>query len=144
MCFLDWQISRYGPPALDLLYHIFSATDGPFRKLNYNKLLKTYYDSLSSTIRKLGSDPDKLYTFESLQSQLRKCGSFALLYGPMILQVRVAKACHFSDLDEFAERIDRGEDADIMKEFDDVTMAEYGTLINDVVSDLVSYGYIQQ
>lgn len=94
-------------------------------------------------MQKLGSDPNKLYTFENLQSQLKQFSVYALIFAPMVLQIRVAKPEHFADLDDFTERIERGEDADIMKEFDSETMIKYSTLINDLVTDLVRYGYIQ-
>lgn len=143
MSFVDWQISRYCPPVLDVLYTIFSATDKQFRKQHYDKLLKTYYSSLSETIRKLGSDPNKLYTYENFQSQLRKFGEFALLCAPLIIQLRVAGAKDIGNLDEYAEAIEHGEEADLLKPYDEQTQSEYSTLINDLVTDLVDYGYVK-
>lgn len=144
VCFVDFQLSRYGPPVLDLLYNIFGGTDAHFRKQNYEKLLDTYYASLSRTIRLLGSDPDKLYTFENLKSQLRKYSEFALVFGPMLHQLRVAQGCNVTNLDDFAERIERGEDVDLIIDFDGETKSTYATLVNDLVTDLFNYGYIQQ
>lgn len=142
ICFVDWQVSRYCPPVLDLLYNIFSVTDKPFRDQHYEKLLKTYYSALSESIRKLGSDPDKLYTFENLESQLRKFGEFALLCAPMIIILSVAGPNDIGSLDEYAELLDKGEKVDLLKPFEGDTLQKYTTLINDVVTDLVNYGYV--
>lgn len=142
ICFLDWQISRYCPPVLDLLYNIFSSTDKQFRKDHYETLLKAYHSSLSEMIKNLGSDPRKLYTFENMESQMRKFGEFALLCGPMIIQLRVAAAKDVGNLDDYSELVEKGEEPDLINEFSEDTLKEYSTLINDLVTDLVNYGYV--
>lgn len=142
ICFLDWQLSRFGPPVLDLLYFIFTVTDKQFRQQHYHSLLEIYHNSLSQTIEKFGSDPEKLYTFDNLQSQLRKFGDFAVLFASMIIQVRVAKDEHFSDLDDFANSIDRDQHVNVIGEYDSKTQAEYTIQINDLFTDLDNYGYL--
>lgn len=95
-------------------------------------------------IEKLGSDPKKLYTYENLQAQMRKFGEFALLTGPMIIQIRVAAAKDILNLDDYAEQVEKGnQSADLVGEYDEDTQAEYSNLINDLVDDLVNYGYIK-
>lgn len=127
---------------LDVLYHIFTGTDDRFREQHNEKLLKTYYSSLSDTIRSLGSDPDELYTYENFQDQMHKFGQFALILGPMIMVLLVAGAKHIRDLDEWVEQLDQGEDADLLETFDEETQQKYSYLINGMVTDLVNYGYI--
>lgn len=143
VCFVDWQLTHYSPPVIDVLYNVFSSTDKPFRDLNYEKLLNTYYSSLSQTIRKLGSDPNKVYTFENFQEQLRKYSDYALLLAPMIITIRLAKAKDVANLDDFAECLERGEDADLVHAFDDETQIEFSKQINGLLTDLVEYGYIK-
>lgn len=140
---LDWQFTRYCPAVVDLLYHIFSATDKQFRKKHYSQLLKTYYESLSETIRKLGSDPKKLYTYEDLEMQLRKFGEYALLCGPMVIQVKVANAKDVGNLDDYCELVERGEEPDLFNKFDEETEMKYSELINGLFTDLVDYGYVK-
>lgn len=143
MGIVDWQLSRYCPPVLDVLYNIFSATDKQFREQNYDKLLKTYYTSLSDTIRKLGSDPDKLYSWEDFQGQLRKFGEFSLLCGPFIIQLKMAGAEDVRDVDEYIELIDIGKEADLINLVKEESRAEYKRQVNDMVTDLIDYGYIK-
>lgn len=141
--FLDWQITRYCPAVLDFVYNVFQATDREFRKQHYETLLNTYYSSLSETIRKLGSDPDKMYSFQNFQDQLRKTGDFVLLCAPMLIQIRLAGAKDVNNLDEYAERVARGEDADLLNNFDEETQSAFEELVNGVVNDLFDYGYLQ-
>lgn len=140
---VDWQISRYSSPALDLLYNIFGATDKKFRDQHYEKLLEAYYASLSGIVSRLGSNPDKLFTFSDLKSELRKFGELALLCAPMIIQIRIANANDVRDLDDYSEAIENGEDADLLNEFDEDTQATFSKLVNDSIADLFEYGYIR-
>lgn len=45
---IDWQMSRYASPALDIIYFIFVSTTRELRGHNYNIYLKTYHESLSN------------------------------------------------------------------------------------------------
>lgn len=143
MCFVDWQLTHYCPPVIDLLYNIFSSTDKPFRDQHYENLLKTYYQSLSDTIRKLGSDPNKLYTWENLQMQMVKYSDYALVMALILIPAKVAKAKDVFNLDEYAEMLDRGVEADIFGQFDEGTQKEYSRQINGLLTDLVNYGYVK-
>lgn len=48
VCFIDWQMTRYASPALDIVYYIFLCTTRELRGRNYNIYLRTYHDSLSN------------------------------------------------------------------------------------------------
>ncbi|XP_055303848.1 uncharacterized protein LOC129569222 [Sitodiplosis mosellana] len=142
VCFLDWQFVRFCSPAIDLLYNIFSSTDKEFRDQHYEKLLQTYYASLSKTIQRLGSDPNKLFSYEQLQAQLRKFGEIALLFAPMLMLVKLVKPEHIKPMGEYASGVERGEETDLINELDEETQAEFSRLVNELFSDLVGLGYI--
>lgn len=129
---------------MDLLHNIFSGTDKELRDEHFETLLKTYHSSLRKTIQKLGSDPDKLYTFEHFQMEMKKFGKFALLTGPFVIQFNVANAKDIRDLDEYSERVENGEEADILNDFDEETQMAYSKQINDLVEDLLKYGYVNK
>lgn len=124
------------------MYTIFASTNGSFRKLHYESLLKTYYSSLSETIQKLGSNPN-IYSFDQFQKQLNKFGEYALLRGIFTLQFKVTDSKDIGDLDEYAELVDRGEEADLLLPFDDAMKEKYSQLINDHINDLLKYGYVR-
>lgn len=139
---VDWQITRYCAPVLDVLSIILSSSDKQFRQQHYDALLKAYYSSLCENIRKLGSDPDKLYTWDDFQNQLRKFIGYGLLFALLIIQLRMAGANDIGNVDDFAERIERGENIDLVNITDEQTQKEYEILVNDVVADLFDYGYL--
>lgn len=124
------------------MFHIFSGTDKPFRDQHYVTLLKTYYKSLSDTIRKLGSDPNKLYTYDDLLMQMKKFGDYAIFFGCLMIIFRIAKAEDVSNVDEYAERLERNENVEMVGKFDDETQIEFERLVNGLMTDLVNYGYV--
>ncbi|XP_031631012.1 uncharacterized protein LOC116345636 isoform X2 [Contarinia nasturtii] len=137
MCLLDWQAARYCPPVLDILYHVFSSTDREFRDKHYDTLLKTYYRSLSETIEKLGSAPEKLYTYDDFQRQLRKFGAFTVLCAPLLILLRVTKAHNETSTNDN----DQDKRDAVFNNFDE-TQKTYVKMINDLFHDLEKYGYI--
>lgn len=144
VCMIDWQFSRYCSPALDLLYNIFSSTDKAFREQHFGTLLETYYASLSGMVCRLGSNPTKLFTYQDLQSELRKFGEYVLLCAPMIIRIKIANTEDVRDLVEYSDAIETDSTLDLFREFDETTQIEYSRLVNEVVDDLLQYGYIEQ
>lgn len=45
---LDFQMARYGPPVLDVLYFIFSCTEKELRDQHYDSFLDIYHSSLAT------------------------------------------------------------------------------------------------
>lgn len=48
---LDWQISRFSSPIIDIVYYMFCCTTKELRDDNYDEFLKIYHESLSAHIR---------------------------------------------------------------------------------------------
>jgi len=103
ICLLDWQLGRYSSPVLDITYFMFSSTDRALREEHYDKLIKIYHNALSNTITKLGSDPEKLFSFNDLLEELKRYGRFGLVLAPVLLQIITSKPDDIPDMDEFAE-----------------------------------------
>ncbi|XP_031625580.1 uncharacterized protein LOC116342201 [Contarinia nasturtii] len=97
VCFIDWQMCRYASPVLDILYFIFLNTTRELRGRNYNIYLKTYYQSLSRHLIRLGSDPVDVFPFSALHEQLQKFGKFALIQTSFLLPILMAEADLQSD-----------------------------------------------
>lgn len=75
---------------------------------------------------------------------MRKFGEFALLCGPMIIQIKVANAKDILNLDDYAEQVEKGnKDADLFAEYDEETEEKFSNLVNGLVDDLVNYGYVK-
>lgn len=133
---------RYCSPVIDLLYNIFSSTDKQFRKQHYEDLLKAYHSSLSNTIKRLGSDSNNLFSYEQLQTELRKFGETALLFTPMLMLVKLVKPEHLKPMEEYAALVEKGEATDLINELDEETQNEFSRQVNDLFDDLVTLGYI--
>lgn len=58
---LDFQISRYGSPVLDLVQYIFSNTQKELRDQHYDDFLKVYHGSLSEHLQRYVDKQSNLY-----------------------------------------------------------------------------------
>lgn len=142
ICFLDWQISHYGSPAIDIVYNIFTSTYKTLRDKEYTNLIKSYYDSLSKTVKLLGSDPHKLFTYEDLSSELKQCGIYALLLCPILLQLTQADSSELSNLDEMCDKaVEDGSQINIVTGLSGKRQSEFDRLINEVFEDVIKLGY---
>ncbi|XP_055321909.1 uncharacterized protein LOC129577979 [Sitodiplosis mosellana] len=140
---LDWQVIRFGSPAIDLLYNLFTSTDKALRDKEYDNLLQFYHKSLSRTVQLLGSNPDELFTFDDLQSELKRCGNYALMLAPMLIQISQANSSEVTNLDEMCDKMAEGENANqgLVTGLTEHGQAEYERRLNDVVEDVVRLGY---
>lgn len=143
--FVDWQVVRYMSPAVDLIYHIFTSTDKTLRDAEYMNLLRHYHNSLSQTIRKLGSDSDKLFTFDNLLSEMKKAGNIAFLLAPMILSVVLADPNQITNMDKMSDDMADGKQSqELITGLTDAAQIEYEKRLNDLVVDLVDLGYFKE
>ena len=110
------------------------------RKNHYTRLLKLYHSTLSATLRKLGTDPDKYFTWEDLQNQMKACGMFAVVLCPISIQLRLATPEDCTNLDE----ISRGDlkDFDLITGFTGERQVIYNKTINDLLRDLTELEYV--
>lgn len=142
--FLDFQIIFYGSPAIDIFYNIFSSTDKALRDKEYTNLIKLYHESLSKTVKLLGSDPDELFTLENLLSELKRFGVYALLMSPMLLQVSLAHSNEISNMDEMFDKVAEGESKiNLVTELSSEGQSEYHRRLNEVFEDVIQLGYYQ-
>ncbi|XP_058819897.1 uncharacterized protein LOC131682439 isoform X2 [Topomyia yanbarensis] len=141
---LDWQITRYASPVLDLMYFIFSASNKAFRDQHYEKLIDHYHRSLSDFLRRLGSDPERLFPRKALDQQLQRFGRFGLMMAVMILPIITTRSEDVPDLEEMAEKMENGfdisEEANNFRSED--TEANYRQRMGDCCRDMVQLGYI--
>jgi hypothetical protein len=105
MRLIDWQIIKVGSPVCDLSYCLYS---GASKKVfdNLNHYLKIYYDSFSSFLRELGSDPDKLFPFSVLEEHWRKYSRWGMIMSFSILRMKLT---HKEDIIDLADGISEEE-----------------------------------
>lgn len=140
MKLIDWQLSRYSPSVLDLLYSSYGATTKEFRAKYWKELIDVYYSSLCSITRRLGSDPEKLYTFSDFNDQLKKFGKYGLIFSINCIHFYSCTA----DLNEFSKSLREDENNVILYgNIADSKMDAYAQAINDAVTDMFDLDYIQ-
>lgn len=137
---MDWQIGRYASPALDILYQVFSSTRKELRDQSYTDLLRIYYTSLSETVRKLGSDPEKLFRYTDLMDELKTHGKFALVMGVFLVAFVMAKPDEVQDMDDYSQRVAKGEDVSVFTNNGEDS-EDYIKVVNELIDDLIAYGY---
>ncbi|KPJ00871.1 hypothetical protein RR46_01350 [Papilio xuthus] len=84
---LDYQGCQISSPLRDLMYFIFSGTDGVFRARYYRQLLDSYYSELNKALRRLHVDPEKVYSKEDFEYELELMQPYGLIMGVMLLPV---------------------------------------------------------
>lgn len=70
-------------------------------------------------IRKLGSNLDKLCTYQNLQSKLKKFGEYVLLYGLVIIQLKLGESVDVQDSDGSSKETSNDSEVELFMEFDE-------------------------
>lgn len=83
---------------------------------------------------KLGSDPEKLFTFDDLTNELKLYGRFGLIFAPVLLQIVTSKTDGLPDIEETADSASGGVTVNL-------TETEYSQRVRDTMKDgmLLSY-----
>ena len=110
------------------------------RDAHYHDLIQIYYDTVANTIKILGSDPEKCFTFNDLQDQFQKFGKFGVQSAILLLQVICAEAKDIPDFDELSEKM-AGNTLAQEDFFPNNGNSVYSSRIADVVRDIIGYGY---
>ncbi|KAF5292784.1 hypothetical protein FQA39_LY13829 [Lamprigera yunnana] len=72
VCMLDFQFTKVCSPACDISQLMLLCIDQDVRNQYYDNLIEIYYNSFSSFLVQLGSDPNTLFPYSILQSHLKK------------------------------------------------------------------------
>lgn len=140
LSFIDWQLSQFGSPALDVAHYIFCSLDEVTRSKYYHEFIDLYYSSLVTTLKKFGCDDQKLFTLADLKDQCRKYGRTCLLAGPILCQIMTANPEDIAVLndavDQWQEAQENGTIEDIANPFGEVNEA-YKSRIRCLLRDCV-------
>lgn len=64
---IDFQLSRFASPVIDISFFIYSCTTEELRAQYYDDLIQTYHTSLTELIKDFGSNPEYLFPFSALE-----------------------------------------------------------------------------
>lgn len=142
---LDWQLSRYVSPVLDLVHFIFGSTDEGLRANHYHELIQIYHESLKELLNRLGGDTEKQFPFSALQQQLKQFGSFGIIMAAMIIPISTTKNEELPDFDAVAENMTDASDVDKMNEMFDKMSRGNDTVqirMRAALLDTIRLGYL--
>lgn len=118
-------------------------TDTVSRAQHMDAYLNVYYTNVATTIRALGSDPERLFSRADFDQQLRENAFFGILNGPMSLPGLVCDVEDISDMNELAECAERGTTKEVhLAVLDDQAEISYRKLYSDVMKDAERYGWL--
>lgn len=86
MRFLDWQIARMATPIIDLSYFFYTSA-GKKDLDDFEKYQKIYHESLSSFLRQMRCDPEKLFPFEVFRQHWVKYAKYGLMTSFLLLHI---------------------------------------------------------
>ncbi|XP_071053882.1 uncharacterized protein [Onthophagus taurus] len=137
VCLLDWQMARYGSPACDLSYFIFTCTTKELRDKHYDEIIKLYYYTLCAHSIELGTNPEKYLTFDGLQEELKRYSLIGLFTTVMVLTVITR------DTNEIPEWREKGIDSVAEELFmtKSKNANEYNERVRGVLVDYYEKGY---
>ncbi|RZB73450.1 EcKinase, DUF1679, and/or APH domain containing protein [Asbolus verrucosus] len=99
MRLIDWQMSGLGSPVLDLSYFFYCCCWNDVDE-NLEEWLQIYYDSLTNQLKELGSDPEEVFSFNTLMRHWRRFSRYGVIIGSFILRFSL---CEEDDAPDFAE-----------------------------------------
>lgn len=142
VCFIDWQASRFSSPVLDICFYVFSTTEQGLRQRHYEELLDIYYQSLEVTVRKLGSDPERLFPLEEFRKQLKTLSRYGVIMAPVLLQIITANPIDIPDLDAASKDLSEKGAEEMGLFITDRNVSVYEERIRGVIRDAVKLQYI--
>ncbi|XP_022920841.2 uncharacterized protein [Onthophagus taurus] len=74
---LDWQVQRFNSPILDVSYFFYNVATKDTIK-DFNKYFNLYYNTLADFLKRLGSDPKKVFPKAIYLSHWKKYAKFGL------------------------------------------------------------------
>ncbi|XP_053679605.1 uncharacterized protein LOC128730559 [Anopheles nili] len=139
---LDWQVSCYGSPVLDLVYFIFCCTDEEFRRLHYVEMLDIYHNSLSALLKLLGHDPQQVFPRSALDLQLQLFGRFGLMLAVLLVPLQCTASEDLPDLDDTAETFRDTQTFDAAVFTKNANQIAFRKRMSGVIRDTIRYGYM--
>jgi len=136
---------RYGSPANDLAFFLFTSTDTALRAQHYESILQIYDQSLTDFVTRLGSDGLKVFSYKDFKGQMKQFGRYGLLMAVLMVQIIVMDKREMPDMDQVARDIAANgmNEANMMSNVLTTESSEsvYNERIRGVVCDVIRLGY---
>ncbi|XP_023012809.2 uncharacterized protein [Leptinotarsa decemlineata] len=138
VCFIDWQLTKVGSPAMDVLYFFFLHSPKDIL-CDYETYLKFYYEVLCRYLRDFSCDPEDLFPFSTLQKHWKKFVNLQLLMSIMMLKTMLCDSEEALDLEKMTEDSDNIFDT---HNFTIKNESEYHRRVRDIIESLMETGLL--
>lgn len=93
----------------------------------------------------LGSNPNEMFTYENLQSELKEYGNFALVMASMLIQISQADSNEIVNLDEISDKMAGGEcRQELITDLKEQSKIIYAQRLSDVIEDIIRLDYYKK
>ncbi|XP_033227885.1 uncharacterized protein LOC117179846 [Belonocnema kinseyi] len=88
ICFVDFQMARYCPPAFDLLFFLYCTTSRQFRKEHSTEILfSQYYETLTECLKEAQIDLTAIFSWNDFIESMAESKLSCMIYGCSISSV---------------------------------------------------------
>uniref|UniRef100_A0A1I8PPI3 CHK kinase-like domain-containing protein n=1 Tax=Stomoxys calcitrans TaxID=35570 RepID=A0A1I8PPI3_STOCA len=102
---IDFQLSRYASPILDLVHYLYTSTEGDLRKKYFEELLDTYFEHLKAHISYHNLIIDDIYPKKIFMQQLKDYGIYGFCMAAFSIPFFISTSSELPDLDVVATAI---------------------------------------
>uniref|UniRef100_A0A182JVH8 CHK kinase-like domain-containing protein n=1 Tax=Anopheles christyi TaxID=43041 RepID=A0A182JVH8_9DIPT len=140
MVMLDWQLAKYGSPALDFVHAVFLSTDESFRRNHYDNMLQTYHNALLSHLERLGDDSaTEWFPLTVLMRLIKLQARQALVLG--LLHIPLTVASEEAAIIAQDETVEEREDSSSVR-ISDTSDAQYQSRMAGLLKDVFRLGFL--
>lgn len=90
----------------------------------------------------MGSDPEKLFSFNLMQEHLQKFGKFGFILATVVLPLLGTDKGNGLNIDGIADNTGNHEDSQIFDSFYKNSKNKFNTRLRDVAIDMIQLGYV--
>lgn len=102
---MDFGLSYFGSPGIDLSYLLFTSSSDDIRDYEIDILLQFYHQQLHANLIKLNYSLP-IPTLIEIHSCFLKCGVIGFMYSCLLLPMRFADASSLKDISALVEQTD--------------------------------------
>lgn len=146
---IDFQMSRYAPPVLDIVHYLFACTEKPLRDEHFPAFMNAYYETLDQKLTSCDLRLEEIYPRSVFDRQLQLYGVYGLIMGAFSLPFFISNANEVLDIDSVSEAIqdlsdssDESKYQDLIEEYEmlnERTLPIFKRRILGIVKDLIKY-----
>lgn len=102
---IDFQMSRYASPVLDIVHYLFACTEKELRDAHFDEFINVYHATLSEHLQLFSLDPEVIFSRQVLEDHLKIYGSYGFCMAILSVPFFICDSSDLPDLDEVSEAI---------------------------------------